>query len=88
MKNFVPNAWLLTAIVCVGVSGYAQAQAPEVLNPPTKSATKKKAKKQKTAGSNATFVNGSGESQKQRDSRLKRECNGQVNAGACAGYTR
>ena len=66
----------------------AWAQAPEVLNPPTKSAGKKKAKKQKSAGSNAKFVNGSGETQKQRDARLSRDCKGQVNAGACAGYTR
>jgi hypothetical protein len=33
-------------------------------------------------------VSGSGESSKDRDSRLKRECKGAVNAGACAGYTR
>ena len=66
----------------------AQAQAPEVLNPPTK-VTKKKVKKTKAStGANAKFISGSQESRKERDSRLKRECQGQVNAGACSGYTR
>ena len=88
MKTCTINALLLTAMLSVGLAGFAQAQAPEVLNPPTKSTAKKKAKKQKAQGSNAKFHSGSGETNKQRDSRLKRECKGQVNAGACAGYTR
>ena len=88
MKMNALNALLLTAMLGVGVAGYAPAQASEVLNPPTKVAGKKKAKKQKSKGSNAKFISGSGETQKQRDTRLSRECKGQVNAGACAGYTR
>ena len=88
MKMTALNSLLLTALLGVGVAGFAQAQAPEVLNPPTKSAAKKKAKKHKSQGANAKFISGSGETSKQRDLRLKRECKGQVNAGACAGYTR
>jgi outer membrane lipoprotein-sorting protein len=67
----------------------AQAQAPEVLNPPVKTTAKKKNKKAKTAtGSNAKFLPGSQETNQQRSARLKRECKGGVDAGACAGYTK
>ena len=88
MKILRINTLLLTAMLGFGLAGHAQAQAPEVLNTPAKSTAKKKAKKQKAQGSSAKFYSGSGETNKQRDSRLKRECKGQVNAGACAGYTR
>jgi len=64
----------------------AQAQAPEVLNPPTKT-TKKKSKKPK-AGAKAKFMSGSQETKQERSARLKRECKGGVDAGACAGYTK
>ena len=64
-------------------------QASEVLNPPINVAKKKKAKKSKAHGSaNATFRPGSQETKKERTARLKRECKGEVNAGACTGYTR
>lgn len=67
----------------------AHAQAPEVLNPPTKTATKKKEKKPKAQdGAKAKFVSGSQETKKERSTRLTRECKGQVDAGACSGYTR
>lgn len=64
-------------------------QASEVLNPPSKTAKKKNTKKSAEGGrSNATFVPGSAETKKERSTRLARECKGQVNAGACSGYTR
>ena len=64
-------------------------QASEVLNPPIKVAKKKKAKKSNAGtGSNATFKPGSQETRKERTARLTRECKGEVNAGACTGYTR
>ena len=67
----------------------AQAQAPEVLNPPAKTTAKKKTKKAKTAaGNKAKFVAGSQETKKERSTRLMRECKGAVDAGACAGYTK
>lgn len=85
----MPNKilWMLV------VSGFlcataAQAQAPEVLNPPTKT-TKKKSKKPKAgAGAKAKFISGSQETKQERSARLKRECKGGVDAGACAGYTK
>ncbi len=68
------------------------AQAPEVPNPPAKTEAKKKAKKPKAQngekGSRVKFIPGSQESKKERSARLTRECKGEVNAGACTGYTR
>lgn len=48
-----------------------------------------KAKKTVTTqpGKSAKFIPGSQESAKERSTRLKRECKGRVNAGACEGYT-
>ena len=67
----------------------AHAQAPEVLNPPTKTTAKKKAKKPKTqTGAKAKFIPGSQETKKERSARLTRECKGGVDAGACSGYTK
>lgn len=45
-------------------------------------------KKRNTGGNKIKFDKGSEESRQERDRRLSRECKGQVNAGACAGYTR
>ena len=67
----------------------AHAQASEVLNPPAKSIAKKKAKNSRhAAGAKAKFIQGSQETKKERAARLTRECKGEVNAGACTGYTR
>ena len=69
-------------------AGAAQAQAPEVLNPPVKT-TKKKSKKPKAdSKAKAKFISGSQETKAERSTRLKRECKGGVDAGACAGYTK
>ena len=45
--------------------------------------TKKKAQ----GGGQIRFLPGSAETVKERSNRLKRECKGQVNAGACSGHT-
>ena len=85
----MPNKflWLVALSVFLIATG-AQAQAPEVLNPPVKTSAKKKSKKAKTTtGSKAKFLPGSQETNKQRASRLTRECKGAVDAGACTGYT-
>jgi hypothetical protein len=46
----------------------------------------KKASSVKKQGS-TKFLPGSQETRKERSERLKRECKGGVNAGACTGYT-
>ena len=71
----------------------AQAQSPVPADPPAAAKTKKKAAKTKAANSSdkagkAKFLRGSEESTAERNARLKRECKGGVNAGACAGFTR
>ena len=52
-------------------------------------ATKASKAKKRAGGSNGQirFLPGSAETVKERSSRLKRECKGRENAGACAGYT-
>jgi len=45
-------------------------------------------KRHNTGGNKIKFEKGSEEATKDRNSRLARECKGQVNAGACAGFTR
>lgn len=46
----------------------------------------KKAKKKAARAGKATFDRGSGETAAERDRRLRRECKGRPNAGACLGY--
>lgn len=46
-----------------------------------------KANKKAQGGGQVRFLPGSAETVKERSNRLKRECKGQVNAGACSGYT-
>ena len=80
--------WWVVALTGFLIGTTVHAQAPEVLNPPVKTTAKKKNKKAKTGtGSQAKFISGSQETKKERSSRLQRECKGQVNAGACTGYT-
>lgn len=80
---------IFAVAVCFFSTTSVQAQTSEVLNPPTPSKSKKKSKKVKSdGGSNATFVDKTGETRATREKRLLRECKGAVNAGACAGYTR
>ena len=64
--------------------GASAADTSTAAKPRKKSAAKKVAKK--TA--KPVYVQGSEETVAQRSARLKRECKGGVNAGACAGYTR
>jgi hypothetical protein len=52
----------------------------------TKPKKQKKAKGKKGGG--VTFYEGSAETRTERDRRLRRECRGRPNSGACEGYTR
>ena len=54
----------------------------------TSFAATEKVKKTSPAKQGSTkFLPGSQENRKEREKRLKRECKGRVNAGACEGYT-
>lgn len=76
------------AVAAIMLAQTARAQALDVLNPPLQVQAKKKAVKHRTAGNKTKFLPGSQETTKERSARLKRECQGAVNAGACSGYTR
>ncbi|WP_293604749.1 hypothetical protein [Polaromonas sp. UBA4122] len=87
-RSFIQPA-LAFLVVAAVLMGSAHAQSAEPVNKP---ATKTKKKAAKTAatghGSTVKFMRGSEETIQERSTRLKRECKGRVNAGACEGYTR
>ena len=86
MKNTVAKPFwtaMFLAAVLVG-SVHAAASSAVSGDRPVASAKKKKT----GASGQVRFLPGSAETAKERSGRLKRECRGQVNAGACAGYTR
>lgn len=68
---------LLIACLCLGVAA---------MGPSTAFAAKKKKAGTHRVAKNKVKNNSNKETADER--RLKRECKGQVNAGACAGYTR
>jgi hypothetical protein len=69
----VPMTWFAPTL-------NAQANGSNKAKKPKKSKAKK--------GGGVTFHDGSAESRAERDRRLKRECKGRPNSGACEGYTR
>ncbi|MFS2033666.1 hypothetical protein ACEN8I_06525 [Polaromonas sp. CT11-55] len=88
------RAPILAAIMVAALAaGHVQAQTEPAQegDKPAKSKSKSKSKKttaKSATGGKAKFLNGSGETPAQRTARLKRECKGGVDAGACSGYTR
>lgn len=90
-KKSLMGTILAVVMMAALVANNAQAQAqpaPEA-DKPAKSKSKKATKSGATSGGGkVTFIPGSGETPAQRTARLKRECKGGVDAGACAGYTR
>ena len=89
LQKFISTG-VLVAVGCVFLMSTAYAQAPEVLNPPAKIKTKKKAAKvrQSSKAGKVRFIPGSQETTKERSARLQRECKDLPNAGACSGYGR
>ncbi len=84
-------AVLLAATALLGGHVQAQSQAAQDGVKPAKAKKSKKATASTgatNAGGKVKFISGSGETPGQRDARLKRECKGAVDAGACTGYTR
>jgi hypothetical protein len=79
-------ALMVAALVANGAQAQTQ-PAPEG-GKPAKSKSKKAAKTGAASGGKVTIIQGTGETPAQRSSRLKRECKGAVDAGACTGYTR
>jgi hypothetical protein len=80
-------AWVVSAAVALGMMGSVQAQPANGVTQPVKAKSKAK-KKAAPRGNKVKYVRGSEETPSERSTRLKRECKGRVNAGACEGYTR
>ncbi|HMN22686.1 MAG TPA: hypothetical protein PKA16_15010 [Ottowia sp.] len=80
-------ACLLPMTLAVG-----QAAASSAAPPPDAPATPqdRKAPRRRSSARVSRYANGETEAQRQRreEARLKRECRGRPNAGACLGYTR
>ncbi|MFT3780031.1 MAG: hypothetical protein QM772_17525 [Ottowia sp.] len=85
MTPFDPSRRTLAA-ASLGLLCLALAAPPALAAKAGKSATGVKLK----AAPKTTYANGQNESQRQRseEARLRRECKGRPNAGACLGYTR
>ncbi|MDR2153790.1 MAG: hypothetical protein LBE78_02005 [Burkholderiaceae bacterium] len=80
-----PLPTLITALALLGVPALAVAADTTA----AAAAKKNTAEVKKQSPRKARFVKGpSEESGTERDRRLKRECKGRPNAGACLGYTR
>lgn len=81
----------LAALMAGALSlGQVQAQTKPVQegDKPAKSKSKSKKTAKSGSGGKVKFLQGSGETPAERTARLKRECKGAVDAGACSGYTR
>lgn len=84
--------WTAIFLAASLMGGAVQAKSPSADSGQSTSKAKKKsatgAKGTKTsAGGQMKILPGSAETTKERNDRLKRECKGRVNAGACAGFT-
>ena len=88
--KFLMKSVLAALMAAALAAGHAQTQPAPEGGKPAKSKSKKAAAKAGSAGSGGKvkFISGSGETAAQRSARLKRECKGAVDAGACSGYTR
>ncbi len=82
MMHAETGRWVRVLLTAVSVLlGSTAAPALAATEKSKKSAAPRESKSVK-------FMPGSQESPKERTARLKRECKGQVNAGACEGHTR
>ena len=82
LTGFACGLWLLAMA--------PTADAGPASKPGSKSSTRAGTKRVRPAGPKVTYANGDSEAQRQRreGARLRRECKGRPNAGACLGYTR
>lgn len=88
-KKSLAPPFLAALVVAALMAGHVQAQTQPAQegDKPAKSKSKK-TKAKSGSGGKVKFMQGSGETPAERTARLKRECKGAVDAGACSGYTR
>jgi hypothetical protein len=93
MKTILPLVAMLIALtLSLGVTpAFAQSKPNTERSGQAKKPSKVKASGAKSGGvgkaSGVVFYDGSAENANKREARLRRECKGRPNAGACAGYT-
>ena len=85
MKHIVIKPALALMLMAAALIGSAQANTFSFDSGITAVAIN--AKKKAGRGNQIRFLPGSAETTRERSSRLKRECKGRVNGGACEGYT-
>ena len=85
--SLIRPAMALFAVVAL-LMGSSHALSAESAGQPVKAKKKTATDTRKGQVGKVTFLRGSEETTGERSARLKRECKGGVNAGACAGYTR
>ena len=86
MKHIMMTPLWSVLLVAGSLAGVAPAASAS--NAASGAADSATTKKKVQGGGQVRFLPGSAETAKDRSNRLRRECKGQVNAGACAGYTR
>lgn len=90
LQPFLPSCALALAIV-LGSALSSNAAAQSTVSPAAAeqpAAVRKPAKKARSRKSQPRNAATGGETTPERERRLKRECRGMPNAGACLGYTR
>lgn len=85
--SLIRPAMALLAVLALQM-GSPHALSAESAGQPAKATKKTATDARKGQAGKVTFLRGSEETTGERSTRLKRECKGGVNAGACAGYTR
>jgi hypothetical protein len=73
-------------LVCAGLSGVRPAFAASAAEASKSTPSEERKSKQQTRSSRVVVKPGSAETPAERAARLKRECKGLPNAGACTGY--
>ncbi len=81
------SAACLASILVLPAVAAAQAGASEGREASQSRDTKAKSERKRRANAPVVLPGGSGESRAERSARLRRECKGRPNAGACTGYT-
>lgn len=85
-RMLLRSVWAVMFLAAALMGGGVQAKTHSTDGGQSSSKSKKKSAKG-GGGGQMKILPGSAETTKERNDRLKRECKGRVNAGACAGFT-
>ena len=87
MKHSVSRSLGAGILLAVALLGGSWVQAAPAHDGDQSTSVKKAKKAKGGSAGQVRFLPGSEETTRDRSNRLRRECRGRVNAGACAGYT-